>query len=112
MQLVSFLEEVFPPNQKKTFCVIEYTLLHGVNDSEDDARSLAKLLQNVRCIVNLIGGCLCAVIDLFVRSASPNRLDDAMHLKLQCSTLSRALTSWLHLRTSHSASRTRFVSLE
>ncbi|GHT91658.1 dual-specificity RNA methyltransferase RlmN [Alphaproteobacteria bacterium] len=32
----------------------EYLLLYGVNDSDDDARQLAKLLANIHCKVNLI----------------------------------------------------------
>jgi 23S rRNA (adenine2503-C2)-methyltransferase len=32
----------------------EYVLLKGVNDSEEDARRLAKLLAGIRCKINLI----------------------------------------------------------
>jgi len=39
------------PNRRITF---EYILIKGVNDSEKDARRLAKLLQPIRCKVNLI----------------------------------------------------------
>ncbi len=34
--------------------VIEYTLIKGVNDQKEHARALAKLLQDVRCKINLI----------------------------------------------------------
>jgi 23S rRNA (adenine2503-C2)-methyltransferase len=37
--------------QRLTF---EYTLLQGVNDTEEDARRLVKLLTGIRCKVNLI----------------------------------------------------------
>ncbi len=33
---------------------IEYTLIHGVNDSDAHARALVKLLRRIRCKVNLI----------------------------------------------------------
>jgi 23S rRNA (adenine2503-C2)-methyltransferase len=39
------------PNRRITF---EYILIKGVNDSEQDARRLAKLLQPIRCKINLI----------------------------------------------------------
>lgn len=39
------------PRQKLTF---EYVLLAGINDSEDDAHRLIKLLRGLRCKVNLI----------------------------------------------------------
>ena len=34
--------------------MFEYTLLSGVNDSDEDARRLAKLLREVRCKINLL----------------------------------------------------------
>ena len=40
-----------PPHRKLTF---EYVLLAGENDSEEDARRLTKLLNGIRCKVNLI----------------------------------------------------------
>jgi 23S rRNA (adenine2503-C2)-methyltransferase len=40
-----------PPRRKITF---EYILLEGVNDSTDDAVSLAGLLRGIRCKINLI----------------------------------------------------------
>ncbi|MBI4444160.1 MAG: 23S rRNA (adenine(2503)-C(2))-methyltransferase RlmN [Acidobacteria bacterium] len=40
------------PREKMTF---EYVLLAGVNDSLEDARRLSKLIQEIRCKVNLIG---------------------------------------------------------
>lgn len=39
------------PHRRLTF---EYVLLAGVNDSEEDARRLSKLLRGIRCKVNLI----------------------------------------------------------
>jgi 23S rRNA (adenine2503-C2)-methyltransferase len=39
------------PRRRITF---EYVLLRGVNDSEEDARMLARLLKGIRCKVNLI----------------------------------------------------------
>jgi 23S rRNA (adenine2503-C2)-methyltransferase len=40
-----------PPHRKLTF---EYVLLAGENDSEQDARRLARLLNGIRCKINLI----------------------------------------------------------
>jgi 23S rRNA (adenine2503-C2)-methyltransferase len=40
-----------PAGRRITF---EYILIKGVNDSQDDARRLAKLLQPIRCKINLI----------------------------------------------------------
>jgi 23S rRNA (adenine2503-C2)-methyltransferase len=40
-----------PPHRKLTF---EYVLLAGENDSEQDAKRLAKLLNGIRCKINLI----------------------------------------------------------
>ena len=40
-----------PPHRKLTF---EYVLLAGENDSEQDAKRLTKLLNGIRCKVNLI----------------------------------------------------------
>ncbi len=34
--------------------MFEYTLLSGINDSETDAKALAKLLREVRCKINLL----------------------------------------------------------
>jgi 23S rRNA (adenine2503-C2)-methyltransferase len=39
------------PGRRITF---EYILIKGINDSEDDARRLAKLLRSIRCKINLI----------------------------------------------------------
>jgi 23S rRNA (adenine2503-C2)-methyltransferase len=41
----------FPPRERLT---IEYVLTRGLNDSEADARELARLLRGVDCMVNLI----------------------------------------------------------
>jgi len=43
----------FPLDQRRRI-TFEYVLLRDVNDSEDDARRLAKLLRGIRCKVNLI----------------------------------------------------------
>jgi 23S rRNA (adenine2503-C2)-methyltransferase len=40
-----------PAGRRITF---EYILIDGINDTEDDARRLAKLLQPIRCKINLI----------------------------------------------------------
>ncbi len=40
-----------PAGRRITF---EYILIKGINDTEDDARRLAKLLQSIRCKINLI----------------------------------------------------------
>jgi len=40
-----------PPHRRLT---IEYVLLAGVNDTEEDAKRLARLLRKLRCKVNLI----------------------------------------------------------
>ena len=40
-----------PPRRRLTF---EYVLLSGVNDTEEDARRLTKLVRGIRCKVNLI----------------------------------------------------------
>jgi 23S rRNA (adenine2503-C2)-methyltransferase len=41
-------------NQKKQQVMFEYVLLEGINDSEKDARELARLLKGVPCKINLI----------------------------------------------------------
>ena len=41
-------------NQKKRVIMFEYVLLKGINDSEDDALELARLLQGIPCKINLI----------------------------------------------------------
>ena len=41
-------------NQKKRQVMFEYVLLKGVNDSEEDALELARLLKNVQCKINVI----------------------------------------------------------
>jgi len=42
------------PIAKRSRITYEYTMLDGVNDSDDDRRRLAKLLRGTRCKVNLI----------------------------------------------------------
>ena len=41
-------------NQKKRLIMFEYVLLKGINDSEEDALELARLLQGIPCKINLI----------------------------------------------------------
>jgi len=41
-------------NQKKRLIMFEYVLLKGINDSEEDALKLARLLQGIPCKINLI----------------------------------------------------------
>jgi 23S rRNA (adenine2503-C2)-methyltransferase len=41
-------------NQKKRLVMFEYVLLKGINDSEEDALELARLLQGIPCKINLI----------------------------------------------------------
>jgi len=42
------------PLPKRRRCTIEYVLIQGVNDSDADARSLVRLLSNVRIKINLL----------------------------------------------------------
>ena len=42
------------PIKRRQRITFEYVLLHGVNDTADDARRLVRLLGNIRCKVNLI----------------------------------------------------------
>ena len=41
-------------NQKKRLIMFEYVLLKGINDSEEDALELARLLHGIPCKINLI----------------------------------------------------------
>jgi 23S rRNA (adenine2503-C2)-methyltransferase len=54
--ICSFLATHFPRagKSKKNFCVIEYTMLRGVNDSAEEAVALAARLRPIWCVVNLI----------------------------------------------------------
>lgn len=65
--LLGALEELFPLNPAPTTApsvgpryargrhvLIEYILLAGVNDNDEDARRLLQLMRNIRCKVNLI----------------------------------------------------------
>lgn len=49
--LAALREYPLPPRRRIT---IEYTLIHGENDSEEHALRLVKLLRGLRCKVNLI----------------------------------------------------------
>ena len=49
--LAACREYPLPPHRRLTF---EYVLLGGVNDTEQDAKRLLKLLNGIRCKVNLI----------------------------------------------------------
>jgi len=51
-ELVDFIAGLNIPKRKRV--VVEYVLLHGVNDSTDDALQLAKLLRGFPVKVNLI----------------------------------------------------------
>ncbi len=42
------------PLQKRKRIMFEYILLDGINDSDDDARKLAKLLRPIPCKINLL----------------------------------------------------------
>ena len=42
------------PLQKRKRIMFEYILLKGINDSDDDARKLAKLLRPIPCKINLL----------------------------------------------------------
>ncbi|MBE7415923.1 MAG: 23S rRNA (adenine(2503)-C(2))-methyltransferase RlmN [Deltaproteobacteria bacterium] len=42
------------PLKPRRYITIEYVLLSGVNDSDDDARRLIRMLRGIRCKVNLI----------------------------------------------------------
>jgi 23S rRNA (adenine2503-C2)-methyltransferase len=42
------------PLKSRKYITIEYVLIGGLNDSDDDARRLARLLRSVPCKVNLI----------------------------------------------------------
>jgi 23S rRNA (adenine2503-C2)-methyltransferase len=59
----------FRPWEKLTF---EYVLLGGVNDSDADARRVARMLANLNCKVNLIA--LNAGPELPYRTPSPDRV--------------------------------------
>jgi 23S rRNA (adenine2503-C2)-methyltransferase len=50
--LLSACREVPLPNRERI--TFEYVLIHGVNDSPEDARRLAHLLKGIRAKVNLI----------------------------------------------------------
>lgn len=63
-ELKEALEELFPRRRerggggggrrKRRHCLIEVTLLSGVNDGEEDARALVSYLENVEAKINLI----------------------------------------------------------
>jgi 23S rRNA (adenine2503-C2)-methyltransferase len=44
----------YPVNSQQRRITIEYVMLAEVNDSDDDARQLAKILNGIPCKVNLI----------------------------------------------------------
>jgi len=50
--LVKALES-FPMKQRQRITV-EYVLMKGINDTQEDARRLAQLLRPLRCKINLI----------------------------------------------------------
>jgi 23S rRNA (adenine2503-C2)-methyltransferase len=51
-QLIAAIRNYPLPRRRRL--TIEYTLIHGVNDSRDAAEGLARLLRGIRCKVNLI----------------------------------------------------------
>ncbi|KAL4437757.1 hypothetical protein ABPG77_005669, partial [Micractinium sp. CCAP 211/92] len=57
-ELVRTMEELFPKDKAALrhghHVLIEYTMLQGVNDTDDDARRLLELTRNIRCKINLI----------------------------------------------------------
>lgn len=57
-ELVRCMEELFPKDKAAPrhghHVLIEYTMLQGVNDTDDDARRLLELTRNIRCKINLI----------------------------------------------------------
>eukprot|EP00195_Chlamydomonas_chlamydogama_P015783 CAMPEP_0202908476 /NCGR_PEP_ID=MMETSP1392-20130828/46166_1 /ASSEMBLY_ACC=CAM_ASM_000868 /TAXON_ID=225041 /ORGANISM="Chlamydomonas chlamydogama, Strain SAG 11-48b" /LENGTH=164 /DNA_ID=CAMNT_0049597841 /DNA_START=1 /DNA_END=491 /DNA_ORIENTATION=- len=54
-ELLGALAQLFPADSPEGRSVlIEYTMLRGINDTEEDARRLLKLLEPVQCKVNLI----------------------------------------------------------
>lgn len=42
------------PHKKRQRIMFEYTLLEGINDSDDTARKLARLLRDIPCKINLL----------------------------------------------------------
>jgi 23S rRNA (adenine2503-C2)-methyltransferase len=42
------------PKRKGRYVLIEYVMLKDINDTEEDASALVRLLRNVRCKINLI----------------------------------------------------------
>ena len=49
--------------------MFEYTLLAGINDSDEDARRLAVLLREVRCKINLLAVNPVAGYTVFIRQS-------------------------------------------
>ncbi len=54
-QVVSTLRDYFPEEDKKaSHVLIEYTMMEGVNDLPEQAEELLKVLEGVKCKINLI----------------------------------------------------------
>lgn len=54
-ELVGALKEMFPEEVRSApHVLIEYTMIRGVNDRVEDAHALLKLLEGVKCKINLI----------------------------------------------------------
>lgn len=55
-ELMGALEELYPIQSAKSddFVVIEYVMLKGANDSDEDAARLLDLTCNIYCMINLI----------------------------------------------------------
>ncbi len=60
------------PMPKRKRIMFEYTLLQGINDSDQDARILAEKLQGIPCKINILGYNECDALPY--RSPSRNRL--------------------------------------
>ena len=54
-ELVGALEELFPIEEKAAqHVLIEYTMMNGINDRVQDAEALLRVLEKVKCKINLI----------------------------------------------------------
>ncbi|GBF88050.1 23S rRNA (adenine(2503)-C(2))-methyltransferase [Raphidocelis subcapitata] len=59
-ELMGALAELYPkrlaatPGRSDDFIILEYVMLEGVNDTDDDARRLLALTEDIYCMINLI----------------------------------------------------------
>lgn len=51
--LIDVLEDYFPRNKGRRVC-LEYVMLHGVNDSQEQAERLVEITSGIECIFNLL----------------------------------------------------------